>query len=158
MINKFVFVIMIVFFITTQSYAVDYKTYNQPTFRSDRTGVTTNSGNGTLTRRSDGSMSQTKPFGNNSSITTERSSTGKIRSGVTTNSGNTSITRWNDGTVTTATKNGSQIMVKENYNNGQQLHGVVDSIGNNTRTRWSNGSTNYNRNTGKNSSFNTDKK
>jgi len=61
-----------------------------------RTGTTGRYGSGSLTRRTDGSSAQTRPFGSGS-ITTERRPDGKTVTGNTQKFGSGTITRRSDG-------------------------------------------------------------
>ena len=63
-----------------------------------RSGTTNGFGSGTITHRSDGTSSQTRPFGSGS-ITTERGRDGKTVTGHTQKFGSGTITRWSDGTL-----------------------------------------------------------
>ncbi len=74
-----------------------------------RTGITQKFGSGTLTRRSDGTSSQSRPFGSGS-ITTERGPDGKTIQGITTPFGSGSVTRWSDGSRSTTRPFGSGSM------------------------------------------------
>ena len=71
-----------------------------------RSGTTNSFGSGTLTNRSDGTGSQTRPFGSGS-ITTERGRDGKTVTGNTQKFGSGTITRRSDGSSSQTQRFGS---------------------------------------------------
>jgi hypothetical protein len=73
---------------------------------TQRTGTAQRFGSGTVTNRSDGSRSATRPFGSGS-ITTERNEKGNTIIGTTQRFGSGTITRWSNGTITTSRPFGS---------------------------------------------------
>lgn len=104
-----------------------------------RTGTTGRFGSGTLTRRSDGSSAQSRPFGSGS-ITTERRPDGKTVTGNTQKFGNGTITRWSDGTQTSTRPFGSGTITEERGRDGKTTSGNTQKFGSGTITRRSDGS------------------
>lgn len=104
-----------------------------------RSGTTNQFGSGTMTRRSDGTTSQTRPFGSGS-ITTERGRDGKTVTGHTQKFGSGTITRWSDGTTTESRPFGSGTITTERGRNGQTVTGQTQKFGNGTITTRSDGS------------------
>jgi hypothetical protein len=104
-----------------------------------RSGTTNSFGSGTITHRSDGTSSQTRPFGSGS-ITTERSRDGKTVTGHTQKFGSGTITRWSDGTTTETRPFGSGTLTTERGRNGQTVTGHTQKFGSGTITNRSDGS------------------
>lgn len=105
-----------------------------------RSGSTNRFGSGTVTRRSDGSNAQTRPFGSGST-TTERRSDGRTVTGRTQPFGSGTVTRWSDGTRTTTRPFGSGTITEERGRDGRTVTGRTQSFGSGTVTRRSDGST-----------------
>jgi hypothetical protein len=82
------------------------------TLTQPRTGTTNKFGSGTITNRSDGTRSQTRPFGSGS-ITAERTKDGRNVTGQTQKFGSGTITRWSNGTTTQTRPFGSGVMTTE---------------------------------------------
>jgi len=80
---------------------------NQP-----RTGQTQKFGSGTVTRWSDGSTTETRPFGSGS-LTTERGRDGKTVTGHTQKFGSGTITNRSDGSSTRTEKFGSGALQRD---------------------------------------------
>lgn len=76
------------------------------TLTQPRTGTTNTFGSGTITNRSDGTRSQTRPFGSGS-ITTERTKDGRTITGQTQNFGSGTITNRSDGSTSRSQPFGS---------------------------------------------------
>ena len=104
-----------------------------------RSGTTNGFGSGTITHRSDGTSSQTRPFGSGS-ITTERGRDGKTVTGHTQKFGSGTVTRWSDGTTTETRPFGSGTITTERGRNGQTVTGQTQKFGNGTITTRSDGS------------------
>ena len=104
-----------------------------------RSGTTNQFGSGTITHRSDGTSSQTRPFGSGS-ITTERGRDGKTVTGNTQKFGSGTITRWSDGTTTETRPFGSGTLTTERGRNGQTVTGHTQKFGSGTITNRSDGS------------------
>jgi len=104
-----------------------------------RSGTTNQFGSGTITHRSDGTSSQTRPFGSGS-ITTERGRDGKTVTGHTQQFGSGTITRWSDGTTTETQPFGSGSLTTERGRNGQTVTGHTQKFGSGTITNRSDGS------------------
>jgi hypothetical protein len=104
-----------------------------------RSGTTNQFGSGTITHRSDGTNSQTRPFGSGS-ITTERGRDGKTVTGHTQKFGSGTITRWSDGTTTESRPFGSGSLTTERGRNGQTVTGHTQKFGSGTITHRSDGS------------------
>ena len=104
-----------------------------------RSGTTNKFGSGTITHRTDGSSSQTRPFGSGS-ITTERTRDGKTVTGHTQPFGSGSITRWSDGTTTQSRPFGSGSLTTERGRDGKTVTGQTQKFGSGTITNRSDGS------------------
>ncbi len=104
-----------------------------------RTGTTNKFGSGTLTHRSDGTSSQTRPFGSGS-ITTERMRDGKTITGQTQRFGSGTITRWSDGSVTETRPFGSGTITTERGRDGKTVTGNTRPFGSGAITTRSDGS------------------
>lgn len=105
-----------------------------------RSGTANGFGSGTITHRSDGTSSQTRPFGSGS-ITTERGRDGKTVTGHTQKFGSGTTTRWSDGTTTETRPFGSGTITTERGRNGQTVTGQTQKFGSGTITHRSDGST-----------------
>ena len=104
-----------------------------------RSGTTNQFGSGTITHRSDGTSSQTRPFGSGS-LTTERGRDGKTVTGNTQKFGIGTITRWSDGTTSETRPFGSGTLTTERGRNGQTVTGHTQKFGSGTITNRSDGS------------------
>ena len=104
-----------------------------------RSGTSNQFGSGTITHRSDGTSSQTRPFGSGS-IKTERGRDGKNVTGHTQKFGSGTITRWSDGTTTESRPFGSGSLTTERGRNGQTVTGQTQKFGSGTITTRSDGS------------------
>jgi hypothetical protein len=104
-----------------------------------RTGQTQSFGPGTLTHRSDGTSSQTRPFGSGS-ITTERTRDGRTITGDTQKFGSGTITRWSDGSTTETRPFGSGSLTTERSRDGKTVTGHTQKFGSGTITNRSDGS------------------
>lgn len=137
------------------TFGADYQPKNRPNFPQNRTSLSYKVGNTSITNRSDGSSSRTKPFGSGH-MTTETTADGKRVTGYTNTFGGGTRTQWSDGRTTYSRPFGNGSIVTEQHN-GRTTTGIVTPNNNGSVTRWSNGSTNTNRNFG-NGSINTDRK
>jgi len=104
-----------------------------------RTGHTQKFGSGTLTHRSDGTSSRTRPFGSGS-LTTERTRDGKTITGHTQNFGSRTVTRWSDGSTSESRPFGSGSLTTERGPAGQTVTGHTRRFGSGTITNRSDGS------------------
>jgi hypothetical protein len=104
-----------------------------------RSGTTSKFGSGTITRRSDGTTSETRPFGSGS-ITTERRRDGSNVTGQTQKFGSGTITRWSDGSTTETRPFGSGTITTERDRQGRSVTGQTQKFGSGTITRRSDGS------------------
>jgi hypothetical protein len=104
-----------------------------------RTGHTQKFGTGTLTHRSDGTSSQTRPVGSGS-ITTERTRDGKTITGHTQKFGSGTVTRWSDGSTTETRPFGSGSLTTERGRDGKTVTGHTQKFGSGTITNRSDGS------------------
>lgn len=137
------------------TFGADYQPKNRPNFPQNRSSMSYKVGDTSVTNRSDGSSSRTRPFGKDS-ITVERLPNGKTITGHTYKSGNGTRTQWSDGRTTYSRPFGNGSIVTESHN-GKTETGIVTPHKNGSVTRWNNGTTNTNRNFG-NGSINTDRK
>ena len=104
-----------------------------------RSGTTSKFGSGTITRRSDGTSSETRPFGSGS-ITTERRRDGSTVTGQTQKFGSGTITRWSDGTTTETRPFGSGTTSTDRDRQGRSVTGQTQKFGSGTITHRSDGS------------------
>lgn len=137
------------------TFGADYQPKNRPNFPQNRTGLSYKVGDTSVTTRSDGSSSRTRPFGSGH-MTTETTADGKKITGYTTKSSGGTRTQWSDGSTTYSRPFGNGSIVTET-SKGRTTTGIVTPYKNGSVTRWNNGSTNTNRNFG-NGSVNTDRK
>lgn len=137
------------------TFGADYQPKNRPNFPQNRTGLSYKVGDISVTTRSDGSSSRTRPFGDGH-MTTEITADGKRTTGYTTKFGSGTKIQWNDGRTTYSKPFGNGSIVTE-YHKGKTTTGIVTPYKNGSVTRWNNGTTNTNRNIG-NGSINTDRK
>lgn len=137
------------------TFGADYQPKNRPNFPQSRTSTSYKVGDTSVTTRSDGSSSRTRPFGSGT-ITTETNKEGKKITGYTTKFGGGTRTQWNDGTSTYSRPFGNGSIVTE-QNRGRTTTGVITPYKNGSVTRWNNGVTNINQNMGT-GSINKDKK
>ena len=82
------------------------------TLTQPRTGTTNKFGSGTITNRSDGTRSQTRPFGSGS-ITTERTKDGRTVTGQTQKFGSGTITNRSDGSTSRSQPFGSGTLQRD---------------------------------------------
>lgn len=137
------------------TFGADYQPKNRPNFPENRSSLSYKTGDTSVTTRSDGSYSKTRPFGSGS-ITIEISKDRQKITGYTTKFGQGTKTQWSDGTTTYSRPFGNGSIVTE-QKNGKTTTGIVTPYKNGSVTRWNNGSTNTNRNFG-GGTINSDKK